>query len=68
MNGASVERGQLDQNRIPKTEFHLEKTSISLDDRLKLRKLYQSQIDRVNENNAALLKKGGVKVGDPVTP
>jgi hypothetical protein len=36
-----VERGQLDQNRIPKTEFRLEKTTVSLDDRLKVRKLFQ---------------------------
>lgn len=41
LNGAPVERGQLDQNRIPKTEFRLEKTTISLEDRLKLRKLFQ---------------------------
>jgi hypothetical protein len=41
LNGAPVERGQLDQNRIPKAEFRLEKTTISLDDRLKLRKLFQ---------------------------
>jgi hypothetical protein len=36
-----VERGQLDQNRIPKAEFRLEKTTISVDDRLRLRKLFQ---------------------------
>ena len=42
LNGTAVERGQLDQNRIPKAEFRIEKTSISLDDRLKLRKLFQS--------------------------
>jgi len=42
LNGSPVERGQLDQNRIPKAEFRIEKTSISLDDRLKLRKLFQS--------------------------
>jgi hypothetical protein len=41
-NGAPVERGQLDQNRIPKAEFRLEKTNVSLDDRLKLRKLFQT--------------------------
>jgi hypothetical protein len=41
LNGAPVERGQLDQNRIPKAEFRLEKTNLSLDDRLKLRKLFQ---------------------------
>jgi hypothetical protein len=40
-NGGPIERGQLDQNRIPKAEFRLEKTNISLDDRLKLRKLFQ---------------------------
>jgi hypothetical protein len=42
LNGTAVERGQLDQNRIPKAEFRLEKTNISIDDRLKLRKLFQS--------------------------
>ena len=42
LNGAAVERGQLDQNRIPKAEFRLEKTNISVDDRLKLRKLFQA--------------------------
>jgi hypothetical protein len=42
LNGSPVERGQLDQNRIPKAEFRIEKTSISLDDRLKLRGLFQS--------------------------
>lgn len=42
LNGTAVERGQLDQNRIPKAEFRLEKTNISVDDRLKLRKLFQS--------------------------
>jgi hypothetical protein len=41
LNGTPVERGQLDQNRIPKAEFRLEKTTVSLDDRLKLRKLFQ---------------------------
>jgi hypothetical protein len=41
LNGSPVERGQLDQNRIPKTEFRLEKTTVSLEDRLKLRKLFQ---------------------------
>jgi hypothetical protein len=42
LNGAPVDRGQLDQNRIPKAEFRLEKTNVSLDDRLKLRKLFQA--------------------------
>lgn len=42
LNGAPVDRGQLDQNRIPKAEFRLEKTNVSLDDRLKLRKLFQT--------------------------
>ena len=41
LNGAPVERGQLDQNRIPKAEFRLEKTTVSLEDRLRLRKLFQ---------------------------
>ena len=42
LNGAPVDRGQLDQNRIPKAELRLEKTNVSLDDRLKLRKLFQA--------------------------
>ncbi len=41
LNGVLVAPGQLDQNKIPKTEFRVEKTTLSLDDRLKLRKLYQ---------------------------
>ena len=41
-NGTPVEHGQLDQNRIPKAAFRLEKTAVSLDDRLKLRKLFQA--------------------------
>jgi hypothetical protein len=41
LNGTPIERGQLDQNRIPKAEFRLEKTNVSLEDRLKLRKLFQ---------------------------
>jgi hypothetical protein len=42
LNGMSVVAGQLDQNKIPKSEFRVEKTTLSVNDRLKLRQLYQA--------------------------
>ena len=36
-----VVAGQLDQNKIPKTEFRIEKITLSVGDRLAIRKLYQ---------------------------
>jgi hypothetical protein len=41
LNGAPVVAGQLDQNKIPKTEFRVEKITLSVADRLTIRKLYQ---------------------------
>jgi hypothetical protein len=41
LNGAPVVAGQLDQNKIPKTEFRVEKITLSVGDRLTIRKLYQ---------------------------
>jgi hypothetical protein len=40
LNGAPVALGQLDQNKISKTEFRVEKTTLSVQDRLILRKLF----------------------------
>ena len=41
LNGVPVVAGQLDQNKIPKTEFRVEKITLSVGDRLAIRKLYQ---------------------------
>ena len=41
LNGVPVVAGQLDQNKIPKTEFRVEKTTLSVGERLAIRKLYQ---------------------------
>jgi hypothetical protein len=40
LNGTPVQPGQLDQNRISKTEFRREQAVLSVGDRLALRKLY----------------------------
>lgn len=42
LNGVAVVAGQLDQNKIPKTEFRIEKITLSVGDRLAIRKLYQA--------------------------
>ena len=41
LNGAPVALGQLDQNRIAKTEFRVEQATLSVQDRLLLRRLFQ---------------------------
>lgn len=41
LNGAPVALGQLDQNKIPKAEFRVEQATLSVQDRLLLRKLFQ---------------------------
>ena len=41
LNGAAVTPGQLDQNRIPKAAFRVEKATLGARDRIALRKLYQ---------------------------
>lgn len=42
LNGAPVVPGQLDQNKISKAEFRVEQATLSVGDRLVLRKLYQA--------------------------
>ena len=42
LNGAALPPGQLDQNRIAKAEFRVERTALSIQDRLALRKLFQA--------------------------
>lgn len=41
LNGAAVAPGQLDQNKIPKTEFRVERATLSVQDRVALRGLFQ---------------------------
>jgi hypothetical protein len=41
LNSAPLVAGQLDQNKIQKTEFRVEKITLAVGDRLKVRKLYQ---------------------------
>lgn len=41
LNGVSVAPGQLDQNKISKSEFRVEKNNLSVQDRTALRALYQ---------------------------
>lgn len=40
LNGAPIALGQIDQNKIPKAEFRVEKTTLSVPDRLVVRKLF----------------------------
>ena len=40
LNGASVALGQLDQNKISKSEFRVERATLSVNDRLVIRKLF----------------------------
>ena len=40
LNGSPVPLGQLDQNKISKSQFRRERETLSVEDRLKLRKLY----------------------------
>lgn len=42
LNGAAVPLGQLDQNKISKAEFRVEQATLSVQDRLVLRKLFQA--------------------------
>lgn len=42
LNGVPVAAGQLDQNKIQKTEFRIEKITLSVGDRLRVRQLYQA--------------------------
>lgn len=42
LNGAPVIAGQLDQNKIQKAEFRVEKVTLSVGDRLRIRQLYQA--------------------------
>ena len=42
LNGAVLAPGQLDQNRISKSEFHVEKITLSVTEKLAIRKVFQA--------------------------
>lgn len=53
LNGAALAPGQLDQNKISKAEFRIEKTTISMAERLKLVGLFNSLKVPAKTNNLA---------------
>jgi len=77
MNGAGVPAGHLDQNKVPKTEFRVEKITLSVQDRNALRALYQEldikakseELDaKAPDFFAALLKLAAEAGGDAPLP
>lgn len=77
LNGISLPVGQLDQNKVPKTEFRVEKITLSIPDRNALRALYQEldikakgdELDaKAPEFFTALLKLASDAGGDPPAP
>jgi hypothetical protein len=77
LNGAAVALGQLDQNKISRSEFRVEKVTLSVQDRNALRALYQEldikargdELDaKAPEFFAALLKLASDAGGDAPLP
>lgn len=77
LNGVAVAVGQLDQNKVPKTEFRVEKITLSIQDRNTLRALYQEvdvkakgdELDvKAPEFFSALLKLAGEAGGEAPAP
>ncbi|MBI5445089.1 MAG: BREX system P-loop protein BrxC, partial [Deltaproteobacteria bacterium] len=77
LNGAAVVAGQLDQNKISKAEFRVERITLSVTDRLALRKLFQSlnvtckageEAAKAQEFLAALLALAAATGGIPPLP
>jgi hypothetical protein len=77
LNGAPVQPGQLDQNKISKTEFRREQAVLSVGDRLAVRKLYNllnvackggDEALRVGEFLAALATLAAAAGGPPPLP
>ncbi|MGA8597484.1 MAG: BREX system P-loop protein BrxC [Bryobacteraceae bacterium] len=54
LNGSPVAPGQLDQNKIQKAEFRVERTTLSHGDRLAIRKLYLTLGIKADTNDIAL--------------
>jgi hypothetical protein len=77
LNGALVAPGQLDQNKVSKTEFRVEKITLSVQDRNALRALYQelgikAKGDELDAKTpgfiTALLQLASDAGGDPPVP
>jgi hypothetical protein len=77
LNGVAVAPGQLDQNKIPKSEFRVEAITLSVQDRLALAGLYKEldiaarpgEVDtKAPEFFAALRKLAEEAGGDPPAP
>jgi len=77
LNGVAVAVGQLDQNKVPKTEFRVEKITLTIQDRNALRALFQEldikakgdELDaKTSEFFAALFKLASEAGGDPPAP
>ncbi len=77
LNGAVLAPGQLDQNKIAKAEFRTESVTLSVSDRLRLRKLFQSaqvscksgeESAKAGEFLQALLRMARQAGGEPPLP
>lgn len=76
LNGVPVALGQLDQNRIAKAEFRVERATLSVQDRLLLRKLFTrlvtcksgEEVARAPEFLGALIALGKAAGGNPPLP
>src|SRR6185312_15685281 len=77
LNGQAVPLGQLDQNKIAKAEFRVEHATLSVGDRLILRKLFQAlglscksgeEAVRAAEFLSGLISLAGAAGGDAPAP
>lgn len=77
LNGQAILLGQLDQNKIAKAEFRVEHATLSVSDRLVLRKLFQAlglscksgeEAARAPEFLSGLISLAGVAGGDAPAP
>lgn len=77
LNGAPVAQGQLDQNKIPKAAFRVEQATLSVQDRLALRKLFSQagvacksgeEVAKAGEFLQAMRSLAGAAGGDAPLP
>jgi hypothetical protein len=77
LNGAPVALGHLDQNKISKSEFRVEQTTLTMPDRLRLRKLFGAlgvacktgeEVIKANEFLQTMLDLAAVAGGAPPLP
>jgi hypothetical protein len=77
LNGQAIPLGQLDQNKIAKAEFRVEHATLSVSDRLVLRKLFQAlglscksgeEAVRAGEFLSGLISLAGAAGGDAPVP